>query len=358
MVGSRAGVTAPVRISVIVPTYGRPAALARCLTSLTAQRFPGEAFEVIVVDDGGDPAADPRLGRDAEGAPRIAVLREPHRGPGAARAAGIRVARGDLLAFLDDDCSVPADYLAQVARAFEAHPDVTVAQVRLENPEPDNLYGVAWKVGLDEALRLNLEPQPDGPAVCAILGGVMVCRRQVFDVVGFDPALPGAREDADLRLQLRKHGILIHYVPEIVVWNHCRRRFRDFVAQHAGYGRGELDLARKWGAASPPARYPQLLAWRSLRGLVETRGLTQGLTVFGLFWVRRHAGRAGMVFEAVAREYPTAPSPRWARFAVRLAGHEGRILMSQMSRRVRGTIGGLARAAVGLRHRPRSTPFR
>lgn len=322
-----------IRISVIVPTYGRPAALSRCLASLTAQRFPREAFEIVVVDDGGDPPAEARSAPFDPIPLRTTVLREPHRGPAAARTAGIRAARGDILAFLDDDCSVPPDYLDQVARAFDAHSGLSIAQVRLDNPEPDNLYGVAWKVALDEALRLNLDVRPGGPAVCGILGGVMVCRRHVFAEVGFDPALPGAREDADLHLQLRTRGIPVHYVPEIVVWHHCRRRFVDFVAQHVGYGRGEYDLTRKWGAIAPPTRYPRLLAWRSLRGLVETRGLGQGLAVYGLFWVRRHAGRAGLVFETVSRERPAARRTRWPRFVLRLAGYEmGRAVIRRRRR--------------------------
>jgi glycosyltransferase involved in cell wall biosynthesis len=330
-----AGTTASVRISVVVPTYGRRLALGRCLASLAAQRFPRREFEVVVVDDGGDPPAGLGIGRDGPSGFRVTVLREPHGGPGAARMAGIRVARGELLALLDDDCTVPPDYLAQVARAFAVHPDLRVAQVRLENPEPGNLYGVAWKVALDETLRLNVEIQPGGPARCGILGGVIACRREIFAEVGYDPALPGGREDADLRFQLEARGIPVHYVPDIVVWNHCRRRFRDFVAQHVGYGRSELELWRKWGTDAPPARYPRLLAWRSLCDLVARHGLARGAAVYGLFWVKRYSGRAGLAAGAIAGERPAEGRALWARVALRLARAEARFVLG----RVRGTLG-------------------
>src|SRR4051812_39670363 len=95
-----------IRASVVVPTYRRPDLLDRCLSALVAQDFDPAACEVIVADD----AAGDETRRQVEkwaGASRFAlryVAVGPPHGPAAARNAGWRAARGEVVAFTDDDC--------------------------------------------------------------------------------------------------------------------------------------------------------------------------------------------------------------------------------------------------------------
>jgi glycosyltransferase involved in cell wall biosynthesis len=104
--------------SVIIPTYDRPALLSSAVDSVRAQRF--EAFECIVVDDGGPRA--PTLPAD----PRIRLLRRDHSGgAAAARNAGLDAARGRFVTFLDDDDTYTTDRLSNVVDALAAHPVVT-----------------------------------------------------------------------------------------------------------------------------------------------------------------------------------------------------------------------------------------
>lgn len=316
-----------IRVSVIIPTHGRPDSLARCLASLTAQAFPRDDFEVLVVDDGGVPPAERTIPPALAEALRPVLIRQSHRGPGAARMTGVRAAHGEILAFLDDDCGVPEDYLATVVRVFETHPDLQVGQVRLDNPEPANVYGVAWKVALEETLRLNIDESAGGLATCGILGGVMVCRPALFARAGFDPALPRTREDADLRCQLRAGGIPIHYTPDIRVWHYCRRTLRGFVAQYVGYGRGEYDLRQKWGTSVPPANYPRLLSGRSLRTLVSDHGTLRGTAIYGLFVLKRFAGTSGLLYESVLRRHPRSGPARWSRLVGVVFLHSARWLV-------------------------------
>jgi hypothetical protein len=85
-------------VSVIVPTYGRAAMLAEALGSVAAQTV--EHLECIVVDDAGPDAVETDALPDA----RFTLIRLPqNRGPSAARNVGLRAARGEYVAFLDDD---------------------------------------------------------------------------------------------------------------------------------------------------------------------------------------------------------------------------------------------------------------
>ena len=102
----------PPKVSVIIPAYNAAPYLAETLASVFAQSYPD--YEIIVVDDG---STDDTLAVLEQFADRITLIRKPNGGPASARNAGLRQARGELLAFLDgDDLWLPDKLAAQVER--------------------------------------------------------------------------------------------------------------------------------------------------------------------------------------------------------------------------------------------------
>jgi glycosyltransferase involved in cell wall biosynthesis len=94
------------RISIVIPSYGRKSFLAEALRSVEMQTYP--AHEVIVVDDCSPDPVELPSGVDLN----VNLLRLPvNGGPGAARNAGLQVASGDWLLFLDDDDMLTPDRL-------------------------------------------------------------------------------------------------------------------------------------------------------------------------------------------------------------------------------------------------------
>ena len=90
-------------VSIIVPSYNGAKRLACCLAALDGQKvtFP---FEIIVVLDGStDNSADV-----IRQFPGVRMIGQANAGPAAARNRGVQMARGDLIAFTDDDC-VPVE---------------------------------------------------------------------------------------------------------------------------------------------------------------------------------------------------------------------------------------------------------
>ncbi len=108
-------------VSVVVPCFEAPEALALTLAGLEGQRYPRDLFEVVVVDDG----SSPPLRIPDPGPVDVRLVRREGRGFGlaAARNAGARAARHDILVFLDGDVVAEAGLLAAHARWHHRVPD-------------------------------------------------------------------------------------------------------------------------------------------------------------------------------------------------------------------------------------------
>src|SRR5262245_60503957 len=100
--------------SIVIPTYERPRQLAACLQTLARLDYERERFEVIVVDDGGK---TPLVNVIAPFHDRLylTLLTRPNAGPAVARNTGAAQAKGQFLAFTDDDCRPAPDWLKCLA---------------------------------------------------------------------------------------------------------------------------------------------------------------------------------------------------------------------------------------------------
>jgi glycosyltransferase involved in cell wall biosynthesis len=119
-------------VSVCVCTYKRPKLLAELLVSLASQTFPLDKFEVIVVDNDESASAkfviDEAIGRHP--ALRILYDIEPTQGISFARNRTVRIASGELLAFIDDDEVASENWLVGLVQTLdECHADVVLGPV-------------------------------------------------------------------------------------------------------------------------------------------------------------------------------------------------------------------------------------
>lgn len=119
------------RVSVIVPTHNRPALLAEALHSIGQQTF--NHYEIVVVDDASTPPVT-LDGLDEAVRARTRIVRhDSSQGGAAAKNTGIQAARGEIVAFLDDDDLYAPTYLQQALDVLDHHPEVDVV-----------FMGVAW----------------------------------------------------------------------------------------------------------------------------------------------------------------------------------------------------------------------
>ena len=191
-------------ISVVIPTRDRNESLARCLDRLApcAQSLAHDQYEVIVSDDSEHAAARELL---FERYPWVRWTAGPRRGPAANRNAGARAARGEWLAFTDDDCLPDHHWLEAFAAMFNA-----------DERALDALEGrTTCRDGL-KSPRLTAPVNLDGGKLWSC--NFAIRRAHLEQVGGFDERYPFPHmEDADLQARLLKSGFMIRFVADAEV---------------------------------------------------------------------------------------------------------------------------------------------
>jgi GT2 family glycosyltransferase len=274
-------------VSIVVPTHNRSAALARCLTALSRLEYPGDRYEVLVVDDGGDGDAPVADGID------LRVLKQARRGPAAARNRAAEVARGELLAFTDDDCMPPPDWLRRLVEVSRGAPEAAVGGPTV-TAFPNNTYAAASQ----EIVRLVYAYYNGGPAEPRFFASnnLAVPTERFRAVGGFDEHFSTA-EDREFCNRWLERGGQLAYAPDALVVHANRLTLGGFVRQHFGYGRGAHRFHRKRGRVASSVRR-ELGFYRVLPRLMR-EGRTRP-DLIGLLAVWQLANMAGFAWESLA----------------------------------------------------------
>ena len=270
-------------VSVIVPTYNRPALLRHTLVSVAGQQdIAAGDVEVIVVNDGGCDVELPVVAA-AERGLQVRLINQPRNlGLPAARNAGLDVARGEYVTFLDDDDVFLPKHLATMLAALSnsgadvAYGTCIVSDTRIDPTNPRQLPPVVPEPAYPfDADRLSVSNFL--PVHTAVL-------RRPPAGARFDPALP-ALKDWDMWLRLvREHGYQFEHVPRATVVYHripgdssmCGSTMDDSAAL-AGFGRLVERIWRRWPAATPAAQRFRLwiaaMYWQAFAMLAERQSL-------------------------------------------------------------------------------------
>jgi glycosyltransferase involved in cell wall biosynthesis len=290
--------------SVIVPTYRRLEALSTCLHALAAQAYPRDRFEVLVVDDGSGVSPEAVVAAFRERL-NASFIPQPHAGPAKARNTGAEHARGDLLAFTDDDCAPDADWLPRFAARFAATPGhmiggqtVNVLRQNRCSTASQLLVHYLYEYYNADAARLSF-----------FASNNMALPRGAFLAIGgFDSTLTrAAGEDRELCDRWQHLGHRLTYAPEAVVYHRHYLTLCQFWCQHFHYGRAAFHFRRKRVqrgsgciAIEPWSFYLNLLCYpftqeRALQAipLSALLLLSQCANALGFGWEQTGAGRNG-----------------------------------------------------------------
>jgi len=250
--------------TIVIPTRRRAQYLEVALASLAPQGADAGA-EVIVVSDGVDPATAAVAQRHGA---RLLTLGQPG-GPNAARNAGIRAARSDLLLFVDDDVAAPPGWLKAMLAGVSEAPDRDVfggpIRARLEGGGPRGC-------GREPAPITTLELGSGDRDVPLVWSANMGVRRRAFEQLGlFDESLVGRGEEEEWERRYTAAGGQVRYVAD--AWLEHRRMRSDATLRRlsrAAYVLGRSARrydVRKRTAPAPASELRTLAgcAWHVLR---------------------------------------------------------------------------------------------
>ena len=258
------------KISVVVPTYNRPEAIARCVRALQEQDV--DDLEIVVVDDGSpEPVASLPEGRH-----ELRLLRQDNAGPATARNTGVAAARGELICLTDDDCRPHPGWARAYAEAASSAPGLMAG--RTVNAVEDSIFSAASQDMADYLTR-------NGPGAEFAPSNNLAIRREQYLAIGGFPThfQKAAGEDRAFCASAVERFGPVRHVEAVVEHDHALD-LRGFWRQHRNYGHGAytwhgLAKSRSAKGFSGPGFYAGLVLSPMRGGVSPVRMVRSGLVV-------------------------------------------------------------------------------
>ncbi len=244
-------------ISVLICSRNGGATIRDTMEGLLKVDYPN--FEVIVVNDGSTDNLP-----DIVSEYPFRLINTPNCGLSNARNTAMIEAKGEIIAYIDDDAYPDPQWLRYLAYAYST---TTHAAIGGPNIAPDN----------DGPIATCVAHSPGGPMHVLmsdeiaehIPGCNMSFRKEVLlELGGFDPIYRSAGDDVDICWRIQHTGRTVGFHPAALVWHHRRNSIKAYWKQQKGYGKAEALLESKW-----PEKYNRLghLMWK---GKIYGRGAT------------------------------------------------------------------------------------
>jgi glycosyltransferase involved in cell wall biosynthesis len=236
-------------LSIIVTTKNRCRSVLQCFDSavLAIQRANVES-EIIIVDNGSSDQTVQALNQRRLGVNLpISILVQPRPGKALALNHALQHAKGDLLAFTDDDCLLHDDFINDAIRHDRVEPRPALRGGRIELWDPTDLPITINTTDQPSERSLSAQSMRHGTLAGFINGCNLVMRRSIFDQLGpfdenFGPGSPlFSAEDLDYTVRAYNAGLPLQYVNDMIVYHHHGRKtqqqaFNLFKRYMYGYG--------------------------------------------------------------------------------------------------------------------------
>ncbi|GAB4427507.1 MAG: glycosyltransferase family 2 protein [Anaerolineae bacterium] len=280
-------------VSIIIPNWNGAHHLPGCLDSLRHQHY--EPLEILVVDNASTDHSRELLDREY---PEVRLIALPHnKGFTGACNAGIQAAQGDIIALLNNDTEVDADWVAALVDAFARHPEAGLVASKILLFDQRDRFHTAGDLFRVDGRPINRgvwekdEGQYDQETyVFSACGGAAAYRRSMLNEIGLlDDDFFFSCEDIDLAWRAQLAGYRCVYAPAAVVYHRLSATGGGVTASYHD-GRNLIwllvknypaPLWRRHGLkvlrAQLSLAWEALRAWRGAAARARLRGMVAGL---------------------------------------------------------------------------------
>lgn len=227
-------------VTIIIPVRNRPDEIARCLASLRDLDYPSYKIEIIVVDD----ASDDNTPEVISGFPVKLLKNDVRMQASYSRNLAAKEARGDILAFIDSDCTADPVWLKALVPAFD-DPENGAAGGKVDSwfdkKALDRYEKVSSSLNIGSRSKSSRE---DDNFFYLPTCNLLVKKAIFLKLGGFNKDMT-VGEDVDLCWRLKDSGYEIEYRPAGVVFHKHRNKLKAFFTRRFQYGTSEPFLQKK-----------------------------------------------------------------------------------------------------------------
>jgi glycosyltransferase involved in cell wall biosynthesis len=292
-------------VSVVIPVYNDPAGLRTTLDALVDQGYPAADHEILVVDNNSTDETHAVATEFSDRYDHIGTLVEADvQSSYAARNTGIEHADGSVIAFVDADMTVPADWLTDAVAAFERTEAAYMGcNVELYTPAEEASLPAKFNRLSGFPIEQYIEQRQFAPTCC------LVVARSVFDDVGrFDETLISSG-DREFGHRVADAGYSQHYAADVTMYHPTRTSLDELVDKAVRIGRGTYQLRTRYPEryGSPrdlllnPVTYFPPIPWRLDEAIQDWTSLplSERVGFYALATVASYSRTYGKVREAL-----------------------------------------------------------
>ena len=232
-------------ISIVIPTTGNVPFIKGLVESVNKLDYPKEKFELILIGDKETNLLKKNVERSEKYGINTTLKYEPY-AAGKKRNIGVELAKGEIIAFTDDDTILKEDWLNNAVKHLNENanyvgvggPNFTPREGLPFAKAVGRIFGSKFLFSFRYTIGHSKPKEIEHNPTCNY-----IIKKKVFETVKFHDTLwPG--EDAEFDIKLIKKGFKILYAPDVIVWHHRRSRPIPFLKQMFNYGKTRAQVTR------------------------------------------------------------------------------------------------------------------
>jgi len=249
------------KVSIIIPTYNRQGLVKNCLESLFNQKISKKIYEIIVIDDGSIDQTQDLIKNLKKKYKNLKYFKQKHSGPAAARNLGIKRSKGEIIAFIDDDCIAKKNWVENIIKAHKKY--FLYAGIGgetyniLKNNRIANIRQFIWEYSIQTQNACNPILKRLKHYVCPFSLGKtfetfmlpsnnVSYKRNIFNKYLFDTSFNTASgEDSELNWRLKLNGFKLLYNPSIKIYHNHVSSLKIFLIQTFNHGKNVYKIKLK-----------------------------------------------------------------------------------------------------------------